>query len=334
MSGDIFQGCIPALLTPCATNGQPDFDALVEKARWLIGRGMSAVVYCGSVGEWPLLSARQRQEGVARLVAAGLPVVVGTGAASPAEAAAHAAHARRVGAGGLMAIPRVLSRGSSQAAQRDHFAAILSAAGGLGAAGGLPTVIYNSPHYGFETRAELFFELRQRFPNLVGYKEFGGAQALTYAAEHITSVGEDAPEDGAGGQHNRQLRLLVGVDTEVVHGIVNCAADGWISGIGNVLPDESLALMRLSMLAAQGDPAASRWAMELAVAMHPLCELDTGADLVLFFRHLAVLRGDEAYARPLLASDALTPAQAGYATRQLRRFERWWEAWEGPRCGS
>ena len=44
---------------------------------------MSAVVYCGSMGDWPLLTDAERQEGVARLVAAGVPVVVGTGAQNP-----------------------------------------------------------------------------------------------------------------------------------------------------------------------------------------------------------------------------------------------------------
>jgi dihydrodipicolinate synthase/N-acetylneuraminate lyase len=36
-------------------------------------------------------------------------------------------------------------------------------------------VIYNSPYYGFATRADLFFDAAQGFPNLVGFKEFGGA---------------------------------------------------------------------------------------------------------------------------------------------------------------
>ncbi len=35
-------------------------------------------------------------------------------------------------------------------------------------------MIYNSPYYGFETKADLFFDLRREFPNLVGFKEFGG----------------------------------------------------------------------------------------------------------------------------------------------------------------
>ena len=76
--------------------------------------GCSGVVYCGSMGDWPLLSDEQRRTGVERLVAAGVPVVVGTGAQSPARAAALAAHAASVGAAGLMVIPRVLSRGVRQ----------------------------------------------------------------------------------------------------------------------------------------------------------------------------------------------------------------------------
>ena len=179
-----------------------------------------------------------------------------------------------------------------------------------------PAVIYNSPYYGFETRAGLFFELRRRFPNLVGYKEFGGGDALTYAAEHITSSSDD-------------LSLLVGVDTQVVHGIANCGATGWITGIGNVLPDEALALTRLSERAAEGDPEARRFALELEAALLPLARLDAGPDLVLYFKHLAVLRGDDAYAHSLLPDDKLSPAQASHAAAGLQRFERWWGNWDG-----
>ena len=135
--------------------------------------GMNGVVYCGSMGDWPLLTDEQRQEGVRQLAEAGIPVVVGTGAQNLARAVEHASHAQRVGAKGLMVIPRLLSRGTSPAAQRGHFAAILNAAPEL------PAVIYNSPYYGFETKADLFFDLRREFPNLVGFKEFGGADSLS-----------------------------------------------------------------------------------------------------------------------------------------------------------
>ncbi len=92
----IFRGSIPALMTPCDERGNLNFDALVETGKHLIETGMRAVVYCGSMGDWPLLTDPQRQEGVTRLVEAGVPVVVGTGAQNTRLAASHAAHAREV----------------------------------------------------------------------------------------------------------------------------------------------------------------------------------------------------------------------------------------------
>ena len=195
MKSSVFRGCIPALMTPCKEDRTPDYDALVRKGKELIAEGMSAIVYCGSMGDWPLRTDAQRQEGVAQLVAAGVPTIVGTGAMNSASAAAHAAHAAKVGAQGLMVIPRVLSRGPSLAAQRAHFAGILEAAPNQ------PAIIYNSPYYGFATRADLFFELRGKYPNLVGFKEFGGAADLRYAAENITSTDEDVLLRGGGCHH-------------------------------------------------------------------------------------------------------------------------------------
>ena len=115
-------------MTPCDAAGVPDFDALVRKGRELVDAGMRAVVYCGSMGDWPLLDDEQRKTGVEQLVAAGVPVIVGTGAQNTTRAAGLASHAAELGADGLMVIPRVLSRGSSPAAQRQHFSAVLGAA--------------------------------------------------------------------------------------------------------------------------------------------------------------------------------------------------------------
>ena len=50
-----FSGCMPALMTPCDANRNPDYEALVKKASELISIGMSAVIYCGSMGDWPLM---------------------------------------------------------------------------------------------------------------------------------------------------------------------------------------------------------------------------------------------------------------------------------------
>ncbi len=308
MTDTIFQGTIPALMTPCRPDRTPDFDALVRQAEKLINDGMSAVVYCGSMGDWPLLSDEERMQGVECLVKAGIPVIVGTGAQNTRLAAAHAAHARKVGARGLMIIPRVLSRGSSLAAQHAHFTAVLEAAVDL------PSVIYNSPHYGYETRADLFFDLSARFSHLVGFKEFGGAASLTYAAEHIT--GRDAG-----------LTLMVGVDTAVFHGFVNCGAKGAITGIGNVLTKEVLQLVALCEKAATGDATARRRALELEQALAVLSSFDEGADLVLFFKYLMVLEGHPEFALHFNEGDELSTSQKHHAESQLKLFRNWYANW-------
>jgi dihydrodipicolinate synthase/N-acetylneuraminate lyase len=309
---NVFCGCIPALMTPCSQDGVPDFDALVATGKSLIAAGMRAVVYCGSMGDWPLLTDQQRQEGVRRLTEAGVPVVVGTGAQNTRLAAEHAAHARKVGAAGLMVIPRVLSRGTSSAAQRHHFAGVLKAADGL------PAVIYNSPYYGFETRAELFFDLQREFPNLVGFKEFGGAASLSYAAEHITN-------------RDPGLTLMVGVDTQVYHGFVHCGAAGAITGVGNALPKEVLRLVALCEKAAAGCPDSRRLAQELSEALTVLSTYDEGPDLVLYYKYLMVLEGHSAYTHHFNPTDALSASQKEFIRTQWQLFRTWWSQWPGAR---
>ena len=304
----VFAGTIPALMTPTDTGREPDFAALARKGKQLMQAGMSAVVYCGSMGDWPLLTDEERMQGVEALVKDGVPVIVGTGAQNTKRAAALSAHAKRVGAHGLMIIPRVLSRGSSVAAQKAHFEAVLEAAVDL------PSVIYNSPYYGYETKADLFFALQARYKHLVGFKEFGGAASLRYAAEHIT--GRDPG-----------LTLMVGVDTQVVHGYVNCGAAGAITGIGNVLPKEVLHLVALAEKAAGGDVTARAQALELEQALAMLSSFDEGADLVLYYKYLMVLEGNPEYALHFNETDALSPSQAHYAETQLRLFKAWYADW-------
>ncbi|MEM7782066.1 MAG: dihydrodipicolinate synthase family protein [Planctomycetota bacterium] len=310
MDKSVFDGCIPALMTPCLPDRTPDVEALTRKGIELMDAGMSGVVYCGSMGDWPLLTDEQRQQGVAKLCSSGVPVVVGTGAMNTASAVAHTRHAVKAGAKGLMVIPRVLSRGSSVAAQQAHFSAILAAAPDI------PAVIYNSPYYGYETKAELFFQLRHQFRNLVGFKEFGGAESLSYAAEHITGADDE-------------LILMVGVDTQVFHGYVNCNAGGAITGIGNAIPKVALKFVELCQLAAKGDVEARRLAKELDQALMVLSTFDEGPDLVLFYKHLMVLNGDEEYTLHFNETDALTTSQKRFVEVQYDLFQKWWVNWPG-----
>ena len=138
---------------------------------------------------------------------------------------------------------------------------------------------------------------------------------------------------------------MVGVDTQVVHGFVNCGATGAITGIGNVLPREVLHLVSLCERAAKGDAAARRQAVELEQALAVLSSFDEGADLVLYYKYLMTLRGGAEYALHFNESDALSASQAQYAKAQLELFEAWYADWSrelrtarprrpDPRCAS
>ena len=306
---NVFSGCIPALMTPCDAKGVPDLDALVAKGKQLINAGMKSVVYCGSMGDWPLLTDEQRQEGVSALIDARIPVIVGTGAQNTLKASLHARHALENGASGLMIIPRVLSRGSSPSAQKFHFETIMEAGNGL------PSVIYNSPYYGFETKADLFFELRKNYPQLVGFKEFGGANALSYAAENIT-------------EKEKELALVVGVDTQVFHGIVNCGATGVITGIGNVIPEAVVKLYDLCIEAASGNVESRRLAIELNDTLKVLSTFDEGPDLVLYYKLLLYLKGEKEYTNHFNTFDKLSESQTEFAEKQFNLFNEWWKNWE------
>jgi 4-hydroxy-tetrahydrodipicolinate synthase len=260
------------------------------------------------MGDWPLLSDEQRMEGVSSLTNAGIPVIVGTGAQNTLKSSIHSRHALENGAIGLMIIPRVLSRGSSHAAQKNHFESILEAGKGL------PSVIYNSPYYGFETKADLFFNLRENYPQLVGFKEFGGADALSYAAENITETEED-------------LALVVGVDTQVFHGIINCGAIGVITGIGNVIPEAVIRLYKLCVEASNGSAKSRRLALELNDALKVLSKFDEGSDLVLYYKYLLYLKGEHEYKFNFYESDILSKSQSTFAKKQFKLFNEWWIAW-------
>lgn len=120
---------------------------------------------------------------------------------------------------------------------------------------------------------------------------------------------------------------MIGVDTAVFHGFVNCGASGAITGIGNVLPKEVLHLVGLSRAAAKGDAEARRLAQELDAALGVLSSFDEGPDLVLYFKHMMVLKGNPEYRLHFNETDALSDSQRGYAEAQLKLFDAWYAQW-------
>ncbi len=58
-----------------------------------------------------------------------------------------------------------------------------------------------------------------------------------------------------------------------------------------------------------------------------LSSFDEGPDLVLYYKHLMVLNGEDAYALHLNASDALSDAQRGHVEQQYALFRNWYKDW-------
>jgi 4-hydroxy-tetrahydrodipicolinate synthase len=305
-----FVGVAPAIMTPFKSDGSVDFGALLDKRLRLVQSGMESMVWPGTMGNWSQLSKEERNEGVSLLAEQG-PLIVGTGASNTEMAIGFAKHAKKAGAAGLMVIPEVLYMGTVASAQEQHFSRVLDAGDGL------PAVAYNNPPaYRYSMGADQFFKLRDKHPNLRGFKESGGAEALTLAARLIT--------------HTDDCFLVVGIDNALVHGVLGCGAVGAITGVGNVVPDEVMCLWNLCQSAQdKGDHKAWLLAEELDRRLLPMSDYDADPRLVLYYKHLLTLCGESEYhiQRPVGAS--LSVAEKNEAQAQLTRFQQWWANWPG-----
>ena len=305
-----FAGVAPAIMTPFRSDGSIDFDALLDKRRRLVQAGMASMVWPGTMGNWSQLTTEERNKGVSLLAEQG-PLIVGTGAPNTEMAMGFARHAKQAGAAGLMVIPEVMYMGTVASAQEQHYGRVLDAGDGL------PAVAYNNPPaYRYSMGADQFFKLRENHPNLKGFKESGGPEALTLAARLIT--------------HTDDCFLVVGVDNALVHGVLGCGAVGAITGVGNVLPDEVMCLWNLCSAAQEsGDHRAWLLAEELDRRLLPLSDYDADPRLVLYYKHLLTLLDESEYHVQRPAGATLSLAEALEAQAQLERFQRWWGTWPG-----
>ena len=305
-----FVGVAPAIMTPFRSNGSIDFDGLLDKRQRLVQAGMEAMVWPGTMGNWSQLRPEERKEGVSLLAEQG-PLIVGTGAPNTEMAVDYARHAKEAGAAGLMIIPEVLYMGTVTGAQEHHFSCVLEAGDGL------PSVAYNNPPaYRYSMGAEQFFKLRENHPNLKGFKESGGKEALTSATRLIT--------------HTEDCFLVVGIDNALVHGVMGCGAVGAVTGVGNVFPREVMYLWRLLQLAQEkGDAEAWRLAEELDRRLLPMSDYDADPRLVLYYKHLLSLLDESGYEYQRPKGATLSASEKAEAEAQLTLFQRWWENWSG-----
>lgn len=242
-------GVIPALTTNLKPDLSVDHDAFAAHCRWMIDSGCTGLVLGGSLGEAATLSAEEKIALVRTAVAAvgdRAPIVLGIASLSTAEAVALAKAAQAAGARGLMVLPPYVYA-SDWREMKAHVGAVIAATP-------LSCMLYNNPPaYKTDFLPEQIAELAAEHPNLHAVKESSGD------TRRVTAI------RGACGT---RLKVLVGMDDAIVEGIY-AGAVGWIAGLVNAFPVESVALFDL---ASRGDKARAH---ALYTWFLPLLKLDT-----------------------------------------------------------
>ncbi len=246
-------GVMPAITTPFKDDDSIDHRAVSHLVGRMLDAGSTAVVTPGSLGEGSSLSFEEKMELWRTSVAScggRRPVVAAIASASTREAVELAKAAARAGCQGLMVLPPYVYRGD-WIETREHVSAIMDATP-------LSCMLYNNPPaYGVDFTPANSAELAERHANLHAVKDSSGDARRFIALR------------GACGD---RLKLFVGLDDCLVEGI-RMGATGWIAGLVNALPEESVELYERAMRERSGgDPrltdALYRWFL-------PLLRLDT-----------------------------------------------------------
>lgn len=244
-----WKGVIPAITTNLAADLTVDHAALAVHCRWMIDSGCTGLVVGGSLGEAATLSFEEKIAIVRTSVAAvagRAPIVLGIASLSTLEAVALAQAAEQAGAQGLMVLPPYVYS-SDWREMKTHVSAVIAATK-------LSCLLYNNPPaYKTDFLPEQIAELARLHPNLHAVKESSGDTRRVTAIQ--AAVGP-------------RLAVLVGMDDAIVEGIY-AGAVGWIAGLVNAFPVESVALFNL---ASHGEKAR---AAVLYAWFLPLLRLDT-----------------------------------------------------------
>lgn len=245
----IWKGVMPAITTSFDSGYNVDHKFLSEHCRWLLDNGCTGIVALGSLGEGATLSFDEKVE-VLRTCRGALgentPLVAAISALSTAEAVALAQAAEELGCHGLMVLPPYVYRGDWRE-MKAHVAAVFKATS-------LSCMLYNNPiAYGTDFTPEQVEELAGEYANFQAVKE---SSTDARRVSGIRALLRD------------RLELLVGVDDAIVEAI-GVGASGWIAGLANALPRESVELFNLAM---RGE---REKAFELYRWFLPLLRLDT-----------------------------------------------------------
>jgi 4-hydroxy-tetrahydrodipicolinate synthase len=249
-----WKGVLPAITTAFDEKVNVDHGFMAEHCRWLIDSGCEGIVPLGSLGEGATLSSSEKVDiltNCVKAVRSGVPVVAAISSLSTADAVNQAKAAADAGCAGLMALPPYVYLGDWRE-MKAHVSAVIGATP-------LPCMLYNNPiAYGTDFLPEQIKELSDELPNLKAVKE-SSADVRRVAA--IRVLLED------------RLEILVGVDDAVVEGI-SAGASGWIAGLANALPRESVELYNYAISGEREK------AFELYRWFLPLLRMDTVPNFV------------------------------------------------------
>lgn len=222
-----WQGVMPAITTCFDESFRVDHEFIGEHCRWLVDNGCTGIVALGSLGEGATLSFEEKLDVVRTCVRAlgdRAPVVAAISSLSTAESVALAQQAARAGCQALMALPPYVYCGDSRE-MLEHIAAVLRATR-------LPCMLYNNPiAYGTDFLPEHIAQLAAEHDNFQAVKESSADVRRITAIRALL------------GDH---LRVFVGVDDTILEGI-SAGAIGWIAGLVNALPRESVDLFNYGM---------------------------------------------------------------------------------------
>ncbi|MEI6107501.1 MAG: dihydrodipicolinate synthase family protein [Opitutae bacterium] len=283
-----WKGVLPAITTNLKADLSVDHVALIAHCRWLIDSGCTGIVACGSLGEAATLTFAEKVAIVHTCVEAvghRAPVVLGIAALGTAEAVALAKAAEQAGAQGLMVLPPYVYS-SDWVEMKAHVGAVIGATP-------LSCLLYNNPiAYKTDFLPAQIAELAAEHPNLQAVKESSGDVRRVTAIQAVLG---------------RRLDILVGMDDAVVESVY-AGAVGWVAGLVNAFPVESVALFDCT---SRGDKAR---AAALYAWFLPLLRLDTVPKFVQLIKWVQAEVGRGApYVRPprlMPAGDDLAHAKA------------------------
>jgi 1-pyrroline-4-hydroxy-2-carboxylate deaminase len=242
-------GVMPAMTTYFDRDFKMDYGFVGKHASWLLDNGCTGLILLGSLSEAPTLTFDEKVAILKHTVASvggRAPVVAAVSALSTNEAVNIAKAAADAGCSGLMILPPYIYRGDWRE-MKAHVSAILRCTP-------LSSMLYNNPvAYGTDFLPEQIQELGAEHTNLQAVKE------SSTDVRRVTAIRALVAD---------RLRIFVGVDDAIVEGIA-AGAVGWVAGLVNALPLESVALF---------DAAAAgrdREAFELYRWFLPLLRMDT-----------------------------------------------------------